>query len=93
LEEQEGFWENLSMLTKLASVFFILGKVVGFMTFFTFFVNLILAKWMLVVYATFIAISVLLSGYQMFRGGKQDRKPTKEQVEEWAREYRLLEGK
>jgi hypothetical protein len=52
-----------------------------------------LAKWMLVVYATFIAISVLLSGYQMFRGGKQDRKPTKEQVEEWAREYRLLEGK
>jgi|TARA_R110001583_G_scaffold117173_2_gene268258 uncharacterized membrane protein len=93
LEEQEGFWENLSTLTKMASVFFILGKVMGFMTFFTFFVNLMLAKWMLVVYAIFIAISVLLSGYQMFRGGKQDRKPTKEQVEEWAREYRLLEGK
>ena len=93
MEEQKGFWENLSTLTKLASVFFVLGKVVGFMTFFTFFVNLMLAKWMLVVYAIFIAISVLLSGYQMFRGGKQDRKPTKEQVEEWAREYRLLEGK
>jgi len=93
LEEQEGFWENLSTLTKLASVFFVLGKVVGFMTFFTFFVDLVLAKWMLVLYATFIAISVLLSGCQMFRGGKQDRKPTKEQVEEWAREYRLLEGK
>ena len=93
MSEPPGVWDNLSMLTKLASAFFVLGKVVGFMTFFTFFVDLVLAKWMLVLYATFIAISVLLSGCQMFRGGKQDRKPTKEQVEEWAREYRLLEGK
>ena len=58
MEEQEGFWENLSTLTKLASVFFILGKVVGFMTFFTFFVNLMLAKWMLMVYAMFIGIDL-----------------------------------
>ena len=57
------------------------------------FVNLMLAKWMLIVYATFIAISVLLSGYQMFRGGKQHGKPMREQVAEWARDNRLLEGK
>jgi len=93
MSEPPGVWDNLSMLTKLASAFFVLGKVVGFMTFFTFFVDLVLAKWMLVLYATFIAISVLLSGSQMFRKGKQDEKPTREQVEEWAREYRLLEGK
>tara|TARA_R110000744_G_scaffold206233_1_gene324810 strand:+ start:1373 stop:1534 length:162 start_codon:yes stop_codon:yes gene_type:complete len=52
-----------------------------------------LAKWMLIVYATFIAIRVLLSGYQMFRRGKQHRKPMREQVAEWARDNRLLEGK
>ena len=93
MSEPPGMWENLPMLTKAASLFFILGKVVGFMTFFTFFANLMLAKWMLMVYAMFIGISIFLSGYQMFRKGKRDNKPTRQQVEEWAREYRLLEGK
>ena len=63
------------------------------MTFFTFFVNLVLAKWLLIVYAIFIGISILLSAYQMFRPEKQVKKPTKEQVEEWAIEYKLLEGR
>ena len=62
------------------------------MTFITYFVDLALAKWMLVLYATFIGISVLLSGIQMFKNDKQENKPTKEQVEAWAREYKLLEG-
>ena len=72
---------------------FLLGKLAGFMTFFTFFVNLVLAKWLLIVYAIFIGISILLSAYQMFRPEKQVKKPTKEQVEEWAIEYKLLEGR
>jgi len=89
---QEGIWESLSTLTKISSAFFILGKMTGFMTFITYFVDLALAKWMLVLYATFIGISVLLSGIQMFKNDKQENKPTKEQVEAWAREYKLLEG-
>lgn len=89
---QEGIWESLSTLTKISSAFFILGKMTGFMTFITYFVDLTLAKWMLVLYATFIGISVLLSGIQMFKNGKEENKPTKEQVEAWAREYKLLEG-
>ena len=93
MEEHEGGWESLPLLTKLASAFFLLGKLAGFMTFFTFFVDLVLAKWLLIVYAIFIGISILLSAYQMFRSEKQVKKPTKEQVEEWAREYKLLEGR
>ena len=93
MEEHEGGWGNLPSLTKLASAFFLLGKLAGFMTFFTFFVDLVLAKWLLIVYAIFIGISILLSAYQMFRSEKQVKKPTKEQVEEWAREYKLLEGR
>jgi len=92
LESKEGIWESLSMLTKLASAFFILGKVTGFMTFITYFVNLALAKLMLMVYATFIGISILFSVIEMFSTRKRSAKPTKEQVEAWAREYKLLEG-
>lgn len=92
MENKEGVWDNLSMLTKTASAFFILGKMTGFMTFIAYFVNLTLAKSMLILYATFIGISILLSGYQMFTCRKQDTKPTKQQVEAWAREYKLLEG-
>ena len=91
--QPSGVWDSLPVLTKLASAFFVLGKAVGFMTFFVFFLELELAKWMLLLYATFIAISILLSGYQMFRKRRQDNKPTREQVEAWAREYNLLEGK
>lgn len=86
-----NYWDELSPLTKASSVFFILGKLTGFMTFMTYFVDLALAKWMLVLYATFIGISVLLSSAQMFRN-KKEIKPTKEQVEAWAKEYKLLEG-
>tara|TARA_R110002153_G_scaffold9039_1_gene37796 strand:- start:48 stop:329 length:282 start_codon:yes stop_codon:yes gene_type:complete len=93
MEEHKGGWGSLPLLTKLASAFFLLGKLAGFMTFFTFFVNLVLAKWLLIVYAIFIGISILLSAYQMFRPEKQVKKPTKEQVEEWAIEYKLLEGR
>jgi len=92
LDNKDGLWESLSMLTKLASAFFILGKMTGFATFITYFVNLEVAKTMLMVYATFIGISILLSGYQMFSTRKGSAKPTKEQVEAWAREYKLLEG-
>ena len=81
------------MLTKISSAFFVLGKVTGFMTFFMYFANLMLAKWMLMMYATFIGISILLSSVQIFKSKKQDNKPTKEQVEAWAREYNLLEAK
>ena len=63
------------------------------MTFFTFFINLELAMWLLIVYAIFIGISIVLSGYLMLRTKKKDRKPTKEQVASWAREYGLLEIK
>lgn len=87
------FWGELSMLTKISSAFFVLGKVTGFMTFITYFVNLVLAKWMLIMYATFIGISILLSCTQMFRTKKTDAKPSLEQVQAWAREYNLLEGK
>ena len=48
---------------------------------------------MLMMYATFIGISILLSSVQIFKSKKQDNKPTKEQVEAWAREYNLLEAK
>ena len=87
------FWGELSMLTKISSAFFVLGKVTGFMTFITYFVNLVLAKWMLMLYASFIGISILLSCIQMFRTKKADTKPSLEQVQAWAREYNLLEGK
>ena len=83
MESKEGIWESLPMLTKIASAFFILGKATGFMTFITYFVNLELAKSMLIVYATFV---------EMFSCRKVNAKPTKEQVEAWAREYKLLEG-
>jgi len=88
-----GIWESLPMLTKISSAFFVLGKVTGFMTFIMYFANLMLAKWMLMMYATFIGISILLSSVQIFKSKKQDNKPTKEQVEAWAREYNLLEAK
>jgi len=65
---------------------------VGFMTFFTFFINLQLAKWMLIGYAMFIGVSILFSTCQMFKADRE-KKPTKEQVTQWAREYNLLEGK
>tara|TARA_R110000737_G_scaffold156651_1_gene185338 strand:- start:2540 stop:2746 length:207 start_codon:yes stop_codon:yes gene_type:complete len=68
------------MLTKLVSAFF------------TFFINLELAKWMLIGYATFIGVSILLSTYQVFKANKEE-KLTKEQVTQWTREYNLLEGK
>ena len=86
-------WEELSMLTKFASAFFVLGKATGFMTFITYFANLTLAKWMLIMYASFIGISILLSCVQMFRAKKVDTKPSLEQVQAWAKEYNLLEGK
>ena len=92
MESKEGIWESLPMLTKIASAFFILGKTTGFITFITYFVNLELAKSMLIVYATFIGISILLSAVEMFSCRKVNAKPTKEQVEAWAREYKLLEG-
>jgi len=92
LENKEGIWESLPMLTKLASAFFVLGKVTGFATLMTYFVNLELAKSMLIVYATFIGISILFSVIEMFSTRKESAKPTKEQVEAWAREYKLLEG-
>ena len=60
------FWDELSMLTKISSAFFILGKATGFMTFMMYFVDLVLAKWMLILYASFIGISILLSCIQMF---------------------------
>lgn len=90
--DEKDLWGSLPMLTKLASAFFVLGKTVGLMSFFTFFINLELAKWMLIGYATFIGVSILLSTYQMFKADKEE-KPTKEQVTQWAREYNLLEGK
>lgn len=92
MSSEKDLWGSLPMLTKLASVFFVLGKMVGFMTFFTFFINLQLAKWMLIGYATFIGVSILSSTCQMFKAGREE-KPTKEQVTQWAREYNLLEGK
>lgn len=87
------FWDDLSLLTKTSSAFFILGKATGFMTFMAYFVDLVLAKWMLILYASFIGISILLSCIQMFRTKKADTKPSLEQVQAWAREYNLLEGK
>jgi len=87
------FWHDLSPLTKTSSVFFVLGKATGFMTFMMYFVDLALAKWMLMLYASFIGISILLSCIQMFRAKKADTKPSLEQVQAWAREYNLLEGK
>ncbi len=87
------FWEELSTLTKISSAFFVLGKVTGFMTFMMYFVDLVLAKWMLMLYATFIGISIFLSCVKMFRAKKADTKPSLEQVQAWAREYNLLEGK
>ena len=87
------FWEDLSPLTKASSAFFVLGKATGFMTFIMYFVDLVLAKWMLMLYASFIGISILLSCIQMFRTKKADTKPSLEQVQAWAREYNLLEGK
>lgn len=89
---EKDIWESLPMLTKLASAFFVLGKITGFMTFLTYFVNLPLAKIMLLVYATFIGLSVIASATQMFKSGKNEIKPTRRQVEAWAREYKLLEG-
>ena len=85
-------WADIPLLTKIASAFFVLGKVVGFMTFFTFFVDITLAKWMLILYATFIGISVLLSTWQLFKTDKT-KKPTREEVIRLARENNLLEGK
>jgi len=87
------FWEELSTLTKISSVFFVLGKVTGFMTFMMYFVDLVLAKWMLMLYASFIGISIFLSCVKMFKAKKADTKPSLEQVQAWAREYNLLEGK
>ena len=87
-----NLWNDLSTLTKIAAVFSVLGKMIGFMTFFTFFVNLQLAKWMLLGYATFIGINIILSGRQMFKIQKSQR-PPREQVRERAREYSLIEGK
>jgi hypothetical protein len=87
------FWDDLSPLTKASSAFFVLGKATGFMTFIMYFVDLVLAKWMLMLYASFIGISILLSCIQMFRTKKADTKPSLEQVQAWAREYNLLEGK
>jgi len=85
-------WDELPMLTKFASAFFILGKITGFMTLITYFINLPLAKTMLIVYASFIGISILLSGIEMFSNKKQEKLPTKEQVEAWAKQYNLLQG-
>ena len=87
------FWGELSMLTKISSAFFVLGKVTGFMTFMMYFVDLTLAKWMLMLYASFIGISISISCIHMFRTKKADTKPSLEQVQAWAREYNLLEGK
>ena len=87
------FWEELSTLTKISSAFFVLGKVTGFMTFMMYFVDLVLAKWMLMLYASFIGISIFLSCVKMFKAKKADTKPSLEQVQAWAREYNLLEGK
>ena len=88
----QDYWDELPVLTKVSSAFFVLGKLTSFLTFITYFVDLQLAKWMLVVYASFITISILLSGIQMFKKNKKHNKPTKQQVEAWAREYKLLEG-
>ena len=87
------FWEELSTLTKISSAFFVLGKATGFMTFMMYFVDLVLAKWMLMLYASFIGISIFLSCVKMFTAKKADTKPSLEQVQAWAREYNLLEGK
>ncbi len=87
------FWDELSMLTKISSAFFILGKATGFMTFMMYFVDLTLAKWMLMLYASFIGISILLSCIQMFTTKKVDTKPSLEQVQAWAKEYDLLDVK
>ena len=87
------FWGELSTLTKISSAFFVLGKATGFMTFMMYFVDLVLAKWMLMLYASFVGISILISCIHMFRTKKADTKPSLEQVQAWAREYNLLEGK
>lgn len=92
MHSETSLWGDLPTLTKVAAVFFVLGKMIGFMTFFTFFVNLQLAKWLLIGYATFIGISIILSGRQMFKAQKNQR-PSREQIKEWAREYNLIEGK
>ena len=88
----QNYWDKLPVLTKVSSAFFVLGKMTSFLTFITYFVDLQLAKWMLVVYASFIMISILLSGIQVFKKDKKHDKPTRQQVEAWAREYKLLEG-
>jgi hypothetical protein len=93
LEQQHGFWDNLSPLTKAATLLFAMGKMAGIMSILSLFVIIELAFYMGIVYASLIGMSALLCLIQLFRPGQQENKPTREQVEAWAREYSLLEGK
>ena len=86
------FWDNLSPLTKVASVLFVLGKLTGIMTILSLMVSPTLAIYTGIVYATLIGTCILLCLIQIYRTGKQKKKPTMEQVEEWAREYNLIKG-
>jgi len=93
LEDNTFFWERLSSLTKVATVLFCIGKLTGVMSMIALLASPMLAMYTGIVYAALIGTSILLCLIQMSRTKKQRNKPTREQVEAWAREYSLLEGR
>tara|TARA_R110000744_G_scaffold123046_1_gene228117 strand:- start:1462 stop:1743 length:282 start_codon:yes stop_codon:yes gene_type:complete len=92
LTDKKGTLEGLPLVSKLALVFFIIGNALSFMAFFTFFVDLELAKLILIMYTGSIALSVVLALYQMPSNEEEEKMPSKEQVAMWAKEYKLIEG-
>jgi len=93
LEDNTFFSEILSTLTKVATVLFCIGKLTGVMSMIALLASPMLAMYTGIVYAALIGTSILLCLIQMSRTKKQRNKPTREQVEAWAREYSLLEGR
>ena len=73
MTDKKGTLEGLPLVSKLALVFFIIGKALSFMTFFTFFVDLELAKIILIMYTGSIALSVVLALYQMFSNKEEEK--------------------
>ena len=90
MENDISFWERLSPLTKIATVLFALGKMTGIMSILALLASPTLAIYTGIVYAALIGACILICLVQLYRTEKQRKKPTMEQVEEWAKEYNLI---
>ena len=97
----DDVWENVRPITKVAGVFFLLGKLMfipaGMLT-----MAMMAVPWAkpyalisICLYALFIFSSAVLSIIGMMQIKTKDKKdkepPSREQVEEWMKHYYLLE--